>query len=191
VPPAGIAVRRPIDPGQHQAKAWSPGYRVTEVNFSAAEGDDRTIQLELVPESAPGAASETPPAAFVTPPPKPEAPPPTRPTRSGSRSPLKPLGAVAIGVGGLALVVGVVAGILAVGAHSDLDDACKNGKCLPKQQEDADSFHGSATVADIGLISGAVLVATGVVLFIVAPSSPRADKTGVAARSVLPLTVSF
>jgi hypothetical protein len=83
------------------------------------------------------------------------------------RSPLRTVGFVTAGVGGAALIGGVVTGIMAKGKSSDATKQCANKVCPTAAAKDFDSASSLATVTDVLLIGGAVLAAAGVTLVIV------------------------
>src|SRR5262249_45423043 len=85
----------------------------------------------------------------------------------------KTLGFVGIGVGGAGLVMGAVAGGIAIGKHNDLAGICKGGHCTTSPQGAIDSYHLTENVSTPGLVAGGVLSATGVVLLVIAPRATR------------------
>jgi hypothetical protein len=97
----------------------------------------------------------------------------------------------ALGVGGAGLVLGTVAGVVAMGKHSDLEKVCGGGVCPSGQQNNVDSYHAMGTLSTIGFVVGGVGVAAGVVLFLVKPSapqvSPMSPATGSSPLSVTPV----
>ncbi|MBX3231625.1 MAG: tetratricopeptide repeat protein [Labilithrix sp.] len=152
VPPAGLGVARPVDPGSHTVKAEAPGYTPGETTFEVAEAGsaEATLSLTKVPDAPP----PPPPAGgAVTAPPKRD----------------RTLAIVALGVGGAGLVFGGVTGALAMSKHGDLDTQCPAGRCPPSASGDVDSFRTMATLSTVGFIVGAVGVAAGAVLWFTAP----------------------
>jgi hypothetical protein len=81
----------------------------------------------------------------------------------------KTLAIVALGVGGVGIVVGAVTGFLAIGKHSDLADACPGGKCTSDKQSDIDSYKTMGTISTVGFIVGVVGLGAGAVLWFTAP----------------------
>jgi hypothetical protein len=90
---------------------------------------------------------------------------------SASTSPNRVPAFIALGVGGAGIIVGSVAGIMALGAKSTLDNSCKNKTCPASSQPDIDSLNTRATISTVGFIVGAVGVAVGAVLFATARGS--------------------
>ncbi len=104
----------------------------------------------------------------------------TPPQRDGGGgSSLRTIGFVTAGVGGAALIGGVVTGLIAKGKESDATDQCVDKYCPASAESDFDSASTMATVTNVLLIGGGVLAATGVGLIIVGGSS--SEKTAHAA----------
>jgi hypothetical protein len=89
-----------------------------------------------------------------------------------------------MGVGGVGLVVGAVAGGIAIADHSSLVSTCGGSVCPNGKQSDVDSYHTMAVVADIGLIGGAVFLAGGAALALFSPTA--ADQARAALRGAAP-----
>jgi serine/threonine-protein kinase len=89
----------------------------------------------------------------------------------------------AIGVGAAGVVgvgVGTVFGIVALGKRSDLDRLCPGyPRCVDSQRSDVqgnyDDAKHAATISTVGFVLGGVLVAGGVVLWLVAPGRAPAS----------------
>lgn len=115
-------------------------------------------------------ATLPPPVEEPVPKPEPEpvsAPPPpsTAIREDPGFSPVP--GAILASIGGAGLVVGAVLGGLALAEESDIRAACPTGTCAPDLATDADAAEGKALGADIALIAGGAIAATGVVLLVV------------------------
>jgi hypothetical protein len=67
-----------------------------------------------------------------------------------------------VGVGGAALVGGLVTGLMAKGKESDATDQCKDKVCPTKAEADFDSASSLAGVSTVLFISGGVLAAAGI-----------------------------
>jgi hypothetical protein len=83
--------------------------------------------------------------------------------------------------GGGALVVGgVITGIMALGAQSELGDLCDSeGACPPGFEDTRDRGQTLATVTDVLLIGGLVTVGVGVVLLALGVGSSDEEETSV------------
>ena len=145
------------------------------INISSVGKGDK-VQHVVVPDMEDG--SDAPLRSdTVGDAPKPEAPPAEQPS-DGSMQ--RTIGWIAIGVGGVAAVVGSIEGI------STLSSPCSGGKlCLP---DDKSSANTSATIADIGFIVAALAVVGGIALIATAPSGAPAQQPASSARSTITLT---
>jgi hypothetical protein len=88
-------------------------------------------------------------------------------------SPLKALGWVSLGLGGVGLVVGGVAGVITLGKKSDIEDnpRCNGNRCAPSERDLVDSYRSARSVSTIGFIAGGVLTAAGITLLITQSSN--------------------
>jgi hypothetical protein len=96
--------------------------------------------------------------------------------------------AVVVGSAGVVgLLVGTITGALAFGAWSSAQSDCgtNSSVCVNKAQANSDKSSAvtDATVSDVGFIAGGLLLATGVVLYLTAPSH------GSSARGALDVVV--
>lgn len=159
-----------IDPGKHVITVRGKTERTTSV--VVAEGErDRTITIDL----APVIAKPTPVVEPLAPKPVGPTLPPDRGDRSTWSSTLTWTSGV---VGGVALVVGASAGVVALSRAGDVRDACGGGICPPSRHDDLDSTRTWATVSTVGFGVAAV----SAVLFVVgvtrdAPQKPVAGST--------------
>ncbi|HEY8943484.1 MAG TPA: hypothetical protein VIM73_04440, partial [Polyangiaceae bacterium] len=83
---------------------------------------------------------------------------------------------LAFGVGGASLLTGGVFGVLALRDEATLEGRCPNDRCSAAFKSDVDSYESRKTIATVGLAAGAVLGATGVVLYLTA-GGDRASQT--------------
>jgi hypothetical protein len=82
------------------------------------------------------------------------------------------LGFVAIGAGGLGLVLGGVTGGLAMSKRSSLESSgCTDTRCPHDKQSDVNKLDTLRLVSTVGFIAGGVLAAGGITLLLSAPSS--------------------
>jgi hypothetical protein len=162
VPSALFDSGRPTDPGPHEVKATAPGFKTATASVEVAAGSEGKVSLLLEPElnasaspeSAAGAPSAGPVAGAVG-----------ATSSSGSTSPNRLPAFIAFGVGGAGIIVGSVAGIMALGTKSTLDNACVNKTCPATSRSDIDALSTRATVSTVGFVVGAAGVAVGAVLF--------------------------
>jgi hypothetical protein len=79
----------------------------------------------------------------------------------------------AFGVGGVGLLIGITAGLVAGGKHSTLSGECDNttNTCPPRYAADLDTFHTWRTISTVSYVVGALGVASGVTLWLTAPNA--------------------
>lgn len=167
---AGLELR--LRAGTHTLTASTPDGKQQRWEVTITPGQTLEHRFDFnaaapVPAVAPIAP---PPAATPPPAPAPIAPPPAdegAARKSGGGSPLRTVGFVTAGVGGAALVGGVITGIMAKGKSSDATKQCTGKVCPTAAAKDFDSASSLATVTDVLLIGGAVLAAAGVTLVLV------------------------
>jgi hypothetical protein len=84
---------------------------------------------------------------------------------------LRTVGFVTLGVGGAALIGGAVAGLISNGQESDARALCRSNDCPESSRDKFDSAGSTATIANVLLIGGGVLAATGLGLVLFGGSS--------------------
>lgn len=95
-------------------------------------------------------------------------------------SPIRTTGWVMIGLGAAGAVAGVVSGGLALAKNDELSRDCPGGRCPPNKQNDVNNYETMKGVTTGGLIAGAVTLAGGVTLVLIAPASkPATPSSGV------------
>jgi hypothetical protein len=170
---ASLGIRRLVDPGDHLVRATADGYRAAEIHVNVPAGGSAEGAIVLEKDASQTVAPEaTAPAAVG----------PTASPAASSSGGVSPWPWVSFGVGAAGLGVGVVAGLIAVGKHSDLSKSC-SGSCGPAQQGELDSYHSVGTISTIGFIVAGVGAAAGVTLLLV---HPRADSAPAASLVVGP-----
>ena len=174
VPVQGPTATRRVNPGPHEIAASGPGLAPQKRSVSTTGGETKDILIDLEPEvgaALPPAASSAAPLGSVAPistaPPAGPPPPAEVAPRSNTAA------YVLLGVGGAAILVGSVAGVLALSDNTKAQDACPTRKgCSP----DAIDRQGSATtkawIANGGIGGGLILGGIGVVLLLTRPSAP-------------------
>jgi hypothetical protein len=175
-----------LAPGTIEVVVSSGGKEAARTTLTVGPGDT-TVTMDAQPPAP--KPPEPPPA----PPPPPttidpndtpwaaqsKAPPPPPPA---PRSGLRTAAWISGGVGVAGLAVFGVFGALEKGTYSDLQSACHNGPCPASKQDDVSTGKTQQTIANIGLVVGAVGLATGVTLFVLsAPSSPKSSDAPAAA----------
>jgi hypothetical protein len=145
----------PIDPGPHVFHFEGPGGAKGDQNIVIMEGEHNRSVLLTLPAPPPSVGSGAGSA---------EAPADTGDAEK-KRKTWRTIGLAVAGAGVVGLGIGTIAGVVAISdknnANCDAAGYCDSGPL--------GSARSAATVADIGLVAGAVLVAGGVVLFLLAP----------------------
>lgn len=144
------------------------------VNGAVAE--ERSITV------APGATAPVeprPPARAVAAPKKPP-PAPVPPRRAARPEPkpasLRPYAFVAAGVGAVGFATFTVFGLKSRSTYASLKDACPGGACPPERLDDIDAGRRDQMIANIGLAVGAAGLTTGVVLYLLSPSTAESER---------------
>jgi hypothetical protein len=128
---------------------------------SAVVGRRHSTVLRFAAELASPVAAEHPlspaagPAAGATLP---------LPADSGAADPLRTVGWVAAGVGGSALLLGAVAGIVAWTKVGEFD--CSSTPCTSSDRGAVDSYNAFVTASTVGLVAGGVIAAAGGLLLL-------------------------
>jgi len=145
--PINVPVR--VSVGHVTIEASAPGWRTKTEDLTLSSGETK---VDLALEKADDVSK---PVIVTTP--------------NEHTSIMRPAGLAigAVGLGGLAL--GAIFGGLAVSKRSELDTACPDKACDAAGQGTRSDAWTFATVSTIGLVSGAVLLAGGAVMFLVAP----------------------
>lgn len=151
----------PVDPGPHTLLVSAPKRVDATVQVDTPEASERIAQIPVL-ALVPVVEKPVEKPAPVTP------PPPSEDPDKGNTQ--RVVGLVTGGVGIVGLGVGAVYGLMAKSKKSDSDSHCFAGDVC-----DADGLvlrhqaSGRADVATVGFIAGGVLVAAGVVIYLVAP----------------------
>lgn len=166
----GVAVDALAEPqfvpiGEHLITARRAGF--TDVQ--------RTVRVTAGATEAVSVAFVAPTAAVVV-----ETPPPMMTRTVVHPNPLRTVGFALAGVGGAALIGGIITGVMASGAYSDLETRCPGGVCANQADLDRRSDVDTLAGATNGLIiGGGVLAVAGVVMIIV--GRPRTETVQVTA----------
>lgn len=166
---------QPMDPGPTTVELVVGANPPVTRQLALEVGKSETVDLDTSATAAP-------------PPP----PPPTTepPEESGGTSPLVPIGIATAGVGVAGLALFAIAGSMSNGTYGDLEDLCGGEQACPsdRQAEAADlqdSGSTQQTLANVGLIVGAVGVTAGVTMLVIGLSS---DDGGTESASTQPST---
>jgi tetratricopeptide (TPR) repeat protein len=147
-PPGAIE----IQPGKHHVEVRAPGYASATQEIVLVGDRDATLVLTLNPAEAKG-------------PTQPVAPSRTNPTEP---TPWQTIGWLGVGVGGAAVVTGIVLDLAVLGPKiAAYDAAAANGD--PAARDLRDSANGLQTATLATYLAGGVLAAAGAALLLFAP----------------------
>jgi serine/threonine-protein kinase len=180
--PGLYGVAAPVDPGVVEIEAGAPGHRRHTTRVKVGP---RAKEVVTVPKLEPEPSVETPPpvsATSGTPAPMtpgPAAIPPESPRTDASAEP-PPDHTVAYVVGGIGIVgigIGSYFGLRAISKNSDAKAFCNaenvcNDPQGPELTKDAQN---AALISNIGFAVGGAALATGLVLYFMAPGGDEAS----------------
>jgi hypothetical protein len=166
---ASFGVALPVDPGAHAVRVEAPGREVEKYDVELAEG--QRVSLSVGPGVEKVEASPVAVLAPSSPDVQPQSPSPRPPPADSVPSRSSPWTGYVIGGAGVVLLgVGAVAGALAAGKKSVMDDACidRDGtlRCSQEGLEAAESGRTLATLANVGVTIGIVGVGVGAFLIL-------------------------
>jgi len=165
----GMAV--PVDPGTHEVVASAPGYLPFKVMVTVdATQANQTVSvpaLEVDP-NAPAKAAEEEPAATAGPE---ESTKPKGPRGRTQRT----VGLVLAGAGVIGLGVGSVFGLVAIDENNRaVALGCNGGACSTDEGAAlGNAAFDHATLSTVFFVAGGALLATGAVVYLVAPRDPK------------------
>lgn len=159
-----------VDVGQHTFRFEADGYETLTRSLIVLEGEKlRRERVALRPSGGVQTLQETEAATATVPPSE------TRALASGLGT-QRLSGVVAGSVGAALLVGGIAFGMVASSRWSTAEKQCPTHMgCSAKAIHDRDTAAEYATVSTVGLVTGGVLVALGVTLFLTAPKAQRAN----------------
>jgi hypothetical protein len=169
-PALGVAL--PIDPGEHVVVTRDSAGNETRATVTIVAGE--ALRLELrVPEAA---AEQAPPAVatpLMLPPPQPTPDPPA--STHERPSPLRTWGWIAGGIGASGVIVGSVAGGVALAKKGEVSDHCRGEECDSTGKRAADAGQSAATVSTVAFGLGLVGLGTSLVLLLTSDTEASAS----------------
>jgi len=168
----------PVDPGEHVIEAVAPGKQPWSSKVQVA-GDAAKVSVDipkLVAEGeAPAGTSATKPVVTTT---ADNSPPPSDKPSSGSAQ--RTTGLVFGGIGVVGIGLGAFFGLQASSKWSDAKGKCTDYpyNCGAEGTDLRSSAHSQATVSTVAFVAGGALLATGVVLYLTAPSKKESVALG-------------
>lgn len=167
----------PMDPGGVEVVLEHPTRTPITQTLTLEIGKSEVVNLDAVPAEAA---------------PPPVTPPPAAEEDGGGVSPLVPIGIGVAGVGVVGFVIFAVAGSSANSTYDELTTLCGGESACPgsvdagQVTELQDSGQSSQTLANIGLIVGAVGVAAGATLIVLGVTSDGGDESELASQPPRP-----
>jgi hypothetical protein len=154
-----------VAPGSVEAKISAGDHVITSQSATINAGQSHTLVLDAAaaPTVAAGGTGVTPP------------------TTKTSRSPLFPAGIVVGAVGVAGLIMFAVEGSASKSTYSNLQKECGTGPCPASRADEISSGKTQQTLANVGLVVGAVGVAAGVTMVVLSTrksKGPPAPTTG-------------
>jgi tetratricopeptide (TPR) repeat protein len=157
-----IAANRPIevDLGAYTVTVRASGYRERSARVVVgAEGVTTTVPVALEPDRSGD---------------EPVADPPHEPRPGAARSRRALVGTIGVAVGGAAVAAGIAFGAIASSKWSDAKSVCDGTTCATQAEVDraqalASDARSAARTSTVLFATGAVVAATGVVLWLTAP----------------------
>jgi hypothetical protein len=194
VPAAILGAERPTDPGSHQVEATAPGYLAASSAVRLSDGGSETVTLRLEPDPnaaavppqpTPGDGTAPPvgPVGPVGPQPQPQPGPEPVAVDMGGGGGSKVLPFVALGIGGVGLIVSGVTGAMASSKTKDLEELCPDKQCPPDAYDEYDSASNLATVSTISAGVGIVGIGVGVVLLLTSKGGSSESPPPVASKA--------
>jgi hypothetical protein len=167
--PVALGTAVAADPGAHRLLVSAPGMRGVTASIAIGERQqlDVPVQLEPAPLELvrPLGVPPTSPAAASG------ATGPFESGRAGRASPWRTVGIVTAGAGIVAFGVGAALGLVANSENNESNsDGCHGNNCTPDAAEVRQHALNTANAATVALAVGGVLAASGVVIWLVAPS---------------------
>jgi hypothetical protein len=151
----------PVLPGTTDLVASTPGSAPVHLSVTIAAGERKTVTLDAgVPPPA-----EPPTAPIAAPAP---------PAGEGARSTLRTLAYVGGGVGVVGLATFAISGLMAKSTYDSLESQC-HGPCTSNESSQVSSGETKQTIANVGLVVGAIGVVAGVTLFVISAPSAKPD----------------
>jgi serine/threonine-protein kinase len=177
----GVAI--PIDPGAHVIEASAPKKKPWSTTLDAKD-PSASLTVTVPPLDDAPDASPPPPPAVVAPPPPALAPPPNPPPAPAQPPPSGGSSQATIGiVVGAVGIVGVGLGtVFALSAKSKYNDSLPDcspvspNSCNQSGVDQRNSARTSGDIASVAFAVGGVALATGIVLWVTAPSSHGSEQ---------------
>jgi hypothetical protein len=167
VPPAALGEPRAVNPGAHQVSARVGSGVETKATIETKEGETRDVELIVRPPD-PGTVAAEPhhEAPRGSPPPKEEK----------KEKKVNSLATVGLGIGVTGVLIGSIAGLVAIGKESSLEDKCVSKLCGEDLHDDLDSARNWAGVSTAAFIIAGVAFGAALISYAASPSASARTK---------------
>lgn len=167
----------PVMPGTTAVVVETPGHTPVRQQVSLTAGEHQSLVLDAAADAPAGAsvAAATPADAAHA--------------SDSSRSKLRPIMYATAGLAVVGLGTFFIAGAMANGTYSNLEDACGAGPCPPGHESDIEAGKTEQTFANVGLVVFALSAAATVTLFVI--TSPNKTSSPAAASARITAGPSF
>jgi len=177
VPAAALVMPRRVNPGDHVVVVEAPGYKRLEQRVTVAERENAVANVAMMPEGPSQAAAPSVPSGVTPAATDGAANPPASASSAPAEGGVPTYAKVALGVGAVGLVTGVVAGVLSLGATSDAKELCNGNRCQAGAQDNIDKSIALANVSNVGFALGIVGAGVGLYGVLARPRS-ETPRTG-------------
>lgn len=165
------SVPLPIDPGTHTIEVSGKGKKTRAVKLTVgAVAENRTIDVPALEDEpvAKETTKETPKAERAN----------SEPPAGDPGATQRVIGWSVVGVGAVAVGIGAVFGIKAIGDNADAKDACDPSRCTSAEGlAKNDDARASATLANVVVGLGLAVVTTGIVVVLTAAKHQPGQST--------------
>jgi hypothetical protein len=167
----------PLNPGEHSLVLSAPRYGDTSVSVALARGERRSLRLQLepLPAARPQPLAQVPKGRAV----------PQSPSAGDGTGVAWPVW-LGVGLSGAGILVGTVAGIVALDRASDARVFCEGNRCPPEAQPDLDAALLAAGVSNVGWALAGVGAALSLTSLWLTSRSRQAKASPSVAVSVTP-----
>jgi hypothetical protein len=170
-----------VNPGPHSVRVDAPGFQPEYRQLTLADGETRSVSVTLAPQptaAAPAVTHDAQQAQLAVSPSRLAEDEARRERVSAART----RGVIGLSVGGAALVLGTVTGIMSLSSASGLKEACEDNTCPQSQRGELSTANTLANVANISLPLGLIGVGYGLFELLTLPSAPASSEHASALR---------
>lgn len=189
IPSAALSQPRLLNPGKHVVVVRSEAGVERRAEVLLAEGESKTVKLELPAAEVPGPTAPPPKSFHDAPPgppgpggPTPAKPPPDAPAGDGELGTQRTLALVAGGVGVVGLILGSWAGLSARSFRDQSAPYCtlpNNGCSDPRGVDLREKAFARADLSTVSFLVAGVALTGGIVLWLTdGPRAAKPAKTG-------------